>query len=214
MSVALLLGGCSGDSTPSPTRSATSPDAPVLQPGRPGEPNTSLTGTSAVATPRVRHNDADVTFLKDMIVHHAQAIVMSEIVEGRLTDAKVRGIAGRIHDEQQPEMRGMARTLRSWKEDVPIQAENPSAGMRSGHDHHGMPGMASRADLEDLGRAKDKDADRLFLDLMIAHHKGALDMCETVARDGRDERTGELADDITVAQQKQIDQMKTMRDQL
>ncbi|WP_435200222.1 DUF305 domain-containing protein [Janibacter sp. GS2] len=212
--LALGLGACTAGEE-EPTSTATSPDAPVLQPGRPGEPNTSLSGTSAVASPSASYNSADVDFLQDMIVHHAQAVVMGDIVKGTLTDPKVTAIASRISDEQKPEMRGMARTLTSWKEDVPPQAENPTFGMRNGHSSHGsMPGMATTQQLERLERATGADQDRLYLDLMIRHHQGALTMSTTLSRQGADERTGELGDDITVTQTKQIEQMKAMRTRL
>lgn len=209
----LALGGCSSSEPTAP--SATSPDAPVLQPGEPGEPNASLTGTSAAATPTVSHNDADVTFLQDMIVHHAQAVVMSEIVEGRLTDDRVRGIASRIADEQEPEMRGMANTLKSWDEKVPVEATNPMLGAREGGDHHtSMPGMATRAELDELVGAEGAEVDRQYLELMIAHHKGALAMVTTLGEKGSDERTSEVGDDIHVVQSKQIRQMQAMRERL
>lgn len=212
LALALGLGACSSDEPSTPT--ATSPDAPVLQPGTPGEPNTSLSGTSAVATPSTSHNDADVTFLQDMIVHHSQAVVMGDLVKGRLTDRKVRGIASRIRDEQKPEMKGMATTLKSWGEKVPVEATNPTLGSRTGHAHHSMPGMATTEQLDELAAAKGADVDRLYLDLMIAHHEGALKMCKTLGEKGSDERTGELGDDIHVTQTKQISQMKDMRRRL
>lgn len=214
LAAALVLGGCSGSGDDAST-SATSPAAPVLQPGTPGESNSSLTGDDAVATPSSSHNDADVTFLQDMIRHHAQAVVMGDIVKGRLTDAKVRSLASRISDEQKPEMKGMASTLRSWGEKVPIEASNPSGSGHGSHDDHtDMPGMATPAQLSDLRTAKGADVDRLYLDLMIAHHEGALEMCTTLGDKGADERTGELGDDISVTQTKQIDQMKGMQRRL
>ncbi|MGO1165758.1 MAG: DUF305 domain-containing protein, partial [Janibacter sp.] len=99
--LALTLGACTG-AEDEPTSTATSPDAPVLQPGEPGEPNTSLSGTSAVASPSASHSSADVDFLQDMIAHHAQAIVMGDLVEDELTDPKVTAIAARISAEQKP----------------------------------------------------------------------------------------------------------------
>lgn len=210
----LGLGACSG-AEDEPTSTATSPDAPVLQPGKPGESNSSLSGTSAVASPSDSHNSADVDFLQDMITHHAQAVVMGDLAKEELTDAKVKGIAARISAEQEPEMGGMAQRLKSWDEKVPPQAENPNFGARDGHaSHSDMPGMASADDLDELGSAKGEDADRLYLDLMIAHHEGALTMCRTLARKGTDEQTGELGDDIRVTQKKQISQMKDMRRRL
>lgn len=207
----LGLGACASDGSPQGT--ATSPDAPVLQPGTPGEPNASLSGTSAVATPTSGHNAADVEFLQDMVVHHAQAVVMSELVGGDLQDARVKKMAERIKAEQKPEMKGMATTLRAWGEKVPIQATNPAA--HTGHGQHAdMPGMATQAQLDELGEAKGAAADRLYLDLMIKHHQGALSMCTTLGEKGADERTSELGDDISVTQSKQIDQMKAMRTRL
>lgn len=211
LAATLGLGACSSDAPPRST--ATSPDAPVLQPGTPGEPNASLSGTSAVASPTSSHNAADVDFLQDMVVHHAQAIVMSELVSGDLHDARVRKMAERIKAEQKPEMKGMATTLRSWGEQVPIQATNPGAHIDHGQ-HASMPGMATQAQLDRLGEAKGADADRLYLDLMIRHHRGALSMCTTLGEKGSDERTSELGDDIAVTQGKQIDQMTAMRARL
>lgn len=212
----LTVAGCSGGGDEEPTSTATSPeDAPVLQPGKPGEPNTSLSGTSAVASPSSSHNSADVDFLQDMITHHAQAVVMGDLAKDELTDPKVKAIASRISAEQKPEMRGMGQTLKSWKEKVPPQAENPNFGAHQGHSSHSsMPGMATQQQLDELADAKGEDADRLYLDRMIAHHEGALTMCTTLARKGSDERTGELGDDIAVAQSKQIAQMKDMRRRL
>lgn len=209
----LGLGACSG-AEDEPTSTATSPDAPVLQPGKPGEPNSSLSGTSAVASPSDSHNSADVDFLQDMINHHAQAVVMGDLAKDELTDTKVKAIAARISAEQKPEMGGMATLLKDWDEKVPPQAKNPNFGARDGHSSHSMPGMASTEDLDELGSAKGEDADRLYLDLMIAHHEGALTMCATRARKGTDEKTEEIADDIRVTQKKQISQMKDMRRRL
>ncbi len=216
VALALTVTGCSGGGDDEPTSTATSPkDAPVLQPGKPGEPNTSLSGTSAVASPSSSHNSADVDFLQDMITHHAQAVVMGDLAKDELTDPKVKAIAARISAEQKPEMRGMARTLKAWKEKVPPQAENPNFGAHEGHSSHSsMPGMATQEQLDALGKAKGEDADRLYLDRMIAHHEGALEMCTTLARKGADERTGELGDDIAVTQSKQVEQMKGMRRRL
>lgn len=205
----LALAACSGGE-PAPSSSATSPDAPVLQPGTPGEPNTSLTGPSAVATPSESHNPADVSFLQNMIGHHAQAVIMSTLVDGDLEDDKVSSLASRISAEQEPEMAAMGRLLEGWGTKPPPQAENPTFGMNSGHGHS-MPGMASRAELDELEDATGAEADRLYLDLMIAHHEGAIDMCTTLGEKGESVRTEEMCDDITVTQGKQILQMKAMR---
>lgn len=202
-----LLAGCSGDDG-TPVPGATSPTAPVLQPGKPGEPNASLTGTDAIATRTGSPDRADTQFMQDMIVHHAQAIVMVDLVVDRLTDPKVKGLAQRIRDEQRPEIDGMARWLKDKGQSVPVQATNVEAP-GSGH-HSSMPGMATAAQLEELKQASGVQADRLFLQRMITHHEGALTMAATQQRDGKDEYVGDLSTEVYATQSVQIGAMKEM----
>jgi len=200
------LSGCTDDTEPAP--GATSPTAPVLQPGRPGEPNTSLTGSAALPTRTGAPDRADTAFMQDMIVHHAQAIVMVGLVEARLTDEQVRALAGRMRDEQRPEIDAMARWLTQKGQKVPIQATKVDA---PGGGHHGsMPGMATPAQLEELSKAQGVAADRLFLQRMIAHHEGALTMATTQQRDGRDEYVSDLSSEVHVTQLVQIRTMRSM----
>lgn len=204
--VAAVLAGCTGGS-PVPAVTAPTPSGPVLQPGMPGEPNATLTGSAAapVVTPTGR--PGDVRFLSEMIVHHAQALVMVEAVLSDLSDTQVKAIASRIGDEQRPEMSAMAGILTGVGADVPPEATNPNL---TDHDAHSMPGMASAAEVARLAAATGPEADRLFLTLMIRHHEGALTMVEEHARQASEERVGELATDIAVGQSKQIGQMRGM----
>jgi uncharacterized protein (DUF305 family) len=190
-----------------PAVTAPTASGPVVQPGRPGEPNATLTGTAAapITTPTV--NPVDATFYQDMIVHHAQAIVMVESVQSRLTDAQVTALASRIAAEQEPEIDAMAKWLKDKEQDVPAQATNPRLG---DHDHGGMPGMASPAQLASLAKANGVEADRLFLQMMIRHHEGALDMVGVHGRGGTDDFVTQMAAEINVTQDKQIQQMQAM----
>ena len=213
--VALLglgLAGCSGD-TPAATSTATSPTAPVLQPGRPGEPNASLTGSAALPSATGSPQEADVRFMQDMIVHHAQAIVMVSLVRDRLADTQVKALAARIADEQRPEIDAMAKWLEAKGEQVPPQAGNPELGSGS-HDHSGMPGMATQAQLRQLKDARGAEADQLWLTLMTAHHEGALRMVVQQHRDGTDDVVTQLGDEIHVTQSVQIGYMREMLDRL
>jgi uncharacterized protein (DUF305 family) len=203
--------GCQGSETGAQS-SATSPTAPVIQPGRPGEPNTSLTGTAALPRAKGEPDPDDVRFMQEMIVHHAQAIQMVRLAKPNLTDRQVRAIASRIEDEQDPEIDGMARWLEQHDEDVPPQAENPL--ISDGHDHDGMAGMATPERLDELGAARGVESDRLFLTLMTAHHEGAITMAVEQHRSGTDERVAEIGDEITVTQQVQINQMQGMLERL
>lgn len=202
-----VLGACTGGGTPVPAVTAATPTIPVLQPGRPGEPNATLTGSAAapVTTPGIR--ESDTRFLRDMIVHHAQAIVMVDAVYDRLSDGQVRALASRIRDEQQPEIDFMAGFLEERGQDAPPEAANPRL---TDHGGHSMPGMASAGDLRDLATATGVEADRRFLRLMVRHHEGALHMVGAHRALATDERVEELADDINVTQSKQIQQMAEM----
>ena len=106
---------------------ATSPTAPVIQPGRPGEPNTSLTGTAAAPRPSAALDPDDVRFMQDMIVHHAQAVAMVDLAEGHLTDKQVKALASRIAAEQEPEMAYMA----TWLRDHDSRTSHPRPRTRS-----------------------------------------------------------------------------------
>lgn len=184
---------------------------PVLQPGMPGEPNSTLSGPEATPVTTPTASSTDAAFFSDMIAHHAQAIVMVETVQ-RFSDPQVAAIASRIRDEQGPEIGAMARWLQERGAQVPPEATNPRLVDHSSH--AGMPGMASESQLAALAQARGTDADRLFLGLMIAHHEGALQMVEEHLATATDERVGELADDVTATQAKQVEQMHEMLERL
>ena len=209
LAVALGVAGCSGEEpqtvpgTPGPTSSD-----PVIQPGLPGEPNATLSGSvAATAGPKPTVVAGDVSFYRDMIVHHAQAIVMVETAMPRLVDPQVKALASRIADEQNPEILYMSTWLRDRSQEVPPQATNPRLG---DHEHDDMPGMATQAQLAELAQASGVAADRLFLTLMIAHHQGALDMVGKHGDVAGEETVSEMAADINVTQLKQIQQMQAM----
>ena len=213
LGLALTLSGCSGE-TEAPTTTATSPTAPVLQPGSPGEPNTSLSGSAALPSAKGKVLEADVRFMQDMIVHHAQAIVMVSLVQDRLGDGQVKALAARISDEQRPEIDAMAKWLEANDQTVPPQAANPEYAAGAAHDHDDMPGMASQAQLAKLAEATGKEADTLWLELMTAHHQGALAMVVQQHRDGTDDVVTQLGDEIHVTQSVQIGYMREMLDRL
>jgi uncharacterized protein (DUF305 family) len=205
------LSGCTADDGSAPAVTAPTPDTPVLQPGRPGEPNATLTGTAAapITTPSALPEDA--RFLREMIVHHAQALVMVDAVLSDLTDPQVRSIASRIRDEQQPEIAAMGTYLTAWREDVPPEATNPNL---TEHGAHSMPGMATEAEVARLAAATGLAADRTFLTLMIRHHRGALAMVDEHSRNASDELVEQTAAEISVTQSKQVAQMEEMLDRL
>lgn len=239
-----LFAGCSGGDDPDGTggtgtadaaAAATgSPEQPggsgqVLQPGRPGEANTTHTAAPEVAVPEA--NEADVTFAQDMIVHHLQALEMVNLVDGRLTDPQVAALADRIRAAQAPEIDTMARWLVQHDAPVPeaaqqagvdlaeLGAEPLEHGGGSGHGDHGgahaeMPGMATPEQLAELGSAEGVVADRMFLELMIAHHEGALAMAAEQTDSGSDLVISELALGIYAEQQAEIGRMTDLLERL
>jgi len=128
-----------------------------------------------------------------------------------LTDPQVKGIASRIGDEQRPEIAAMAGYLESKGEQVPPEATNPRL---SEHGSHAMPGMATQEELARLASARGPEADRLFLTLMIRHHRGAIEMVDEHVKNRTDALVEETAADISVTQTKQIGQMREMLDRL
>ncbi|GII77143.1 lipoprotein [Sphaerisporangium rufum] len=193
-----VLAGCARDAEP-PRASST---APVIAPGRPGEPARTLDpAATAPAVPSPTAAAADVRFMQDMIVHHRQALEMSTAAATRAASDGVRRIAARIAAAQGPEIKAMERWLRDQGQRVP--------------DHHAahdrMPGMATEAQLTALRAARGAAFDRMFLDLMIAHHLGAITMSATEIEDGTHTMVQELAQDISVGQTAEVNRMRRLQ---
>lgn len=128
---------------------------------------------------REGYTAGDVAFMQDMLTHHQQALVMTALVPERTERDQLRQLARRIDISQESEMALMRRWLERRGEAVPdigdATAHRP--GAQTVH-HHGMPGMASPEELQRLAEARGEAFDRLFLELMIRHHEGALVMVE------------------------------------
>ena len=145
--------------------------APIIQPGAPGESSKELAPEAASAIADSSYTVADVKFLQGMIVHHQQAIVMSSLAPKRTNNKTILDLASRIDVSQEDEINFMVSWLQDRGENVPDLK----------HMHHmnmpmNMVGMATPEQLEDLKNSNGTDFDRLFLQLMIAHHDGALEM--------------------------------------
>jgi uncharacterized protein (DUF305 family) len=145
-------------------------------------------------------NDADVTFTQNMIPHHQQAIDMAEMVDSHSSRPELRSLAGRIATSQGREITLMQGWLRDWGK-PPAPAGMDHGGMQ-------MPGMMSDADMRQLMANRHRDFDLMFLDMMTAHHQGAIDMANTELRDGSLPDVRRLAQQIIDAQQPEIDQFQ------
>lgn len=212
LALTLSMSACTSD-PPDAGAAATagddgSPD--VLQPGGPGEGNATISPEDADKAVEPEFNEADVAFMQMMVPHHAQAIVMADLAEEHARSDRVRELAARIRAAQGPEILMMAAWLKERDMAVPTAAEDPSEWDHSQHGHHGMVGMLTEAQMEKLGRARGAAFDRLFLEAMIQHHQGAIDMTDDVAVDGIDIMVSEVAADVALTQTAEIDRMQEM----
>ena len=160
--------------------SAAHAQAPIVQPGAPGEVGQTLTPIEAVAITDTSYSPDDVSFMQGMIPHHEQALVMAELVSERTNQAELGQIAGRIKASQKDEIEFM----QSWLADRDEPVSNNDMSMRHSHSDHAngsiMKGMATPEQMAELAAANATAFDRLFLQLMIAHHEGAVEMVENL----------------------------------
>lgn len=150
-------------------------------------------------------NAADVMFAAMMIPHHEQAVEMADLVLGKDgIDPRVVDLAERIKAAQGPEVETMQEWLDDWGMD-PDDAMSGDDGMMG----HG-DGMMSADDMESLEAANGDEASRLFLEQMIVHHEGAVDMAEAQVADGQNADAVALAESIIETQTDEIAEMKDL----
>ncbi|HSM08519.1 MAG TPA: DUF305 domain-containing protein [Gemmatimonadota bacterium] len=169
---------------------------------------------------------ADAEFVRDMIVHHQQALHMTALAPDRTDSDDMRLLAKRIEETQEFEIDLMLRWLEERGEPVPEHADAADAhgGGHEGHARHagmaemsGMAGMASPEQMAALADSEGEAFDRMFLELMIRHHEGALimvdDLLET-ERGGKEPQLFMMISHIDVDQRAEIARMQGMLDQL
>lgn len=158
--------------------------------------------------------EADVRFMTGMIVHHAQAILMSQWAPDRAFEPSIRTLAARIINAQKDEIATMEQWLRDRGRPVPEIHLTETGMMVHGPEHAAhMPGMLTEEQLRRLEAARGSEFDRLFLEFMIQHHRGAVTMVrELFETDGaaQDEIVFRLASDIQVDQLTEIARMERM----
>ncbi|MBI4476792.1 MAG: DUF305 domain-containing protein [Acidobacteria bacterium] len=187
-------------------RSAGAPP-PIVQPGAPGESTRVIGAAQAADLSKVGHTDADVKFMQGMIHHHAQAIDMVNLLKTRTAHEEMRKLGLRIELSQDDEIKMMRRWLEVRGQEVPGE-----------HAHHQpgaplMPGMLTPQEMETLAAAKGAGFDRLFLELMIKHHEGAVIMVDELFASpgaGQDSEIFQFASDVVADQRAEIDRMGAM----
>lgn len=175
---------------------------------------------------RYPYTEADVSFMVGMIQHHAQAVVISRWAPTHGASAAIQRLSARIINAQMDEI----TLMRTWLVDrnrpaptvdslgaltLPAGMEDHSMmdhGEHAGHDM-GMPGMLSAAQLRELDAARGEEFDVLFLQRMIAHHRGAVTMVSDLTSSqgaGQDETVFKFAADVAVDQSTEIRRMLQM----
>src|SRR5260370_5584176 len=192
--------------------------AVVVQPGAPGQPTRTLPpSTRATLPPR---SPADVRFMQGMIMHHAQAVEMTALIESHTVNKNLRSLGARISSSQSDEIKFMKRWLEVRGEPIsPMMPEMPGMDMSMDKSmdmsRHTMlmPGMLTAKQMEALKKAKGEEFDRLFLTGMIQHHGGALTMVKDLfdtAGAGQDAELFNFATDVDSGQRAEIRIMQNM----
>jgi uncharacterized protein (DUF305 family) len=202
---AALSGGCA--SAPPASHAAPNPPATnVLHPTPPG-------------LGRYPYSDADIDFMSGMIPHHAQAVIMAGWCESHGARPELVTLCGRISVAQQDEI----RTMQEWLSDRGLPVPDATSTrhhmkMPNGMEHDMlMPGMLTDAQMAALDAARGPEFDRLFLEGMIGHHQGAIDMVDVLFHSygaAQDETVFKFANDVQADQSVEINVMKNLLEQV
>ena len=177
---------------------------PIIQPGAPGQPSRVISAEEASDLANIQYSLGDIQFLQGMIPHHAQAKEMSALAENRTNNDMVLAVAQRITLSQDDEI-GM---MQGWLEQRDLEVPDQMAHHNDGFEM--MPGMLSAEQMAELEDSAGAEFDRLYLEGMIQHHQGALDMVEELLEQqgsAQDPLLYEFTSDVTSDQTSEIERM-------
>jgi uncharacterized protein (DUF305 family) len=181
---ALLLTSCSGSTDHTETHQADEPAATAQPPG---------------------FNAEDHAFATTMIPHHEQAIELAALAPQRSTNADLIALAAKISAEQEPEIKALRVFLVQWDENPEDNTSHGGDG-----DHGAMAGMVDEATMTKLQSLQGAQFDTLWLQSMISHHEGAIDMAKAEVADGQNDDIKRMAQTMIDTQQAEITQMNQM----
>jgi uncharacterized protein (DUF305 family) len=199
LATGLALAGCGNNDTTQPGSSTSSTSMPGM------DHSTMAPTTAATTTAPVHHNESDVMFATMMIPHHRQAVEMADMALKKAKSASVKQLATAIKAAQDPEIKQMSAFLTSWGKPVPSPGMNQSM---SGS------GMMTEQEMTDLGKASGAAFDRMWVQMMIKHHQGAVAMAKTEQTSGQSAQAIELAKKIETGQNAEIATMQKLLKQL
>lgn len=214
-----LLGGCGTTSAGSGVSAASAGSVTIAAPSTTNAMG-SAAGAPVPAAPTGPHQQADVTFAQQMTVHHRAAIAMADLAATRSSSVEVKTLAAAIKAAQGPELTQMTGWLAAWAPATDMNGmpntSAAAAGAMGGMSSPGagapatMTGLMSDAQMSQLTAAKGPTFDKLFLQMMIVHHQGAVTMAHTEIGQGVNPAAKALAQSIITSQGAQISQMNTM----
>lgn len=189
VALVLTLAACGGNAGDADPQTGTTTSEPTVSTGQVDQ----------------AHNDADTMFAQMMIVHHQGAIEMSDLAVEKTSSEEIGTLAEEISAAQGPEIEKMTSWLEAWDEDI-----TPSGMDHTDHGGMDMEGMSQEEAMTELEGLSGTEFDQRFLELMIAHHRGAVDMAEDHLADGENPQALELSQQIINDQQAEISEMEDM----
>jgi uncharacterized protein (DUF305 family) len=194
---ALVLAACGGSGDDSAGHGGHNADASASA-------SASADVSASASSSQGQHNAADVAFAKGMIPHHRQAVEMAGLAPERAQSAEVKKLAADIKKAQDPEIEKLSGWLTSWGEEVPAE------GAMDHSMHGGMEGMMTAEEMTELENASGKAFDTAFMEMMIKHHEGAVEMAKTEQADGAHAPARKMAGEIITSQSAEIEQMNKL----
>lgn len=180
---------------------------PIIQPGAPGQASRVITAEEASDLAGISYSLGDIQFLRGMIPHHSQAKEMSAFAEDRTNNTMVLAVAARITLSQDDEI----SMMQGWLSDQGLEA--PAEDVHHQPGFMRMDGMLSDEQMQELEASSGPEFDRLYLEYMIDHHQGALDMVEMLLDQRgsvQDPLLYEFTSDVTSDQTSEIERMDTL----
>jgi len=170
---------------------------------------TAQTGNDNNAAPA--NDSADAGFVRDMSTHHAQAVSMADAIRTRTDDPLLASLATDIVLTQQSQIGRFSGWLDQWG--LPVTSTDAPMSWTQGHttmDMETMPGMATNDEIRQLDSLPIEDAEILFLTLMIRHHRGGVEMADTIETMTQRAEVRGIASSIVASQQSEIEAMQSM----
>ena len=208
--LAAVLAACSGNAPSPASAPAPAGDGPrIVQPGAPGQSGRTFSADELAQVEGVSYTDADVRFMQGMIPHHRQALDMTALVRQNAGSEAVRQMALRMEISQRDEIAMISSWLRERGESI----EMPGMGAMQ----HSMMRMLTPEQMRELSNSRGTEFDRLFLEGMIQHHLGALDMVTQLFNTSgaaQESTVFKFAEDVDADQLMEIERMQAILDQL